>query len=114
MAAIPNLDLQANSGNAIAAPTYVDARVLAAATSESIPIPTLGAGTQKAAYARFSGNTPFYVNFNGGTAATPAADIADGTSSVLNPPGIIYVGRCPANIGIIAPAGGIVTIEWFM
>jgi hypothetical protein len=60
------------------APTYVDARVLAANVSETHTIPT-GAG-----FVLFASTCNFYAK-PGASAAVPAADVTDGTGSELNP-----------------------------
>lgn len=85
--------------------TWVDARVLGIATAEVHTVPT-GAN-----FVRMSGNLDFYANF-GAAAAVPAADVTDGTSSILNPSGIYPVGDV-TTIGLISPAATIVTLEFF-
>lgn len=56
----------------------VNAYVLSG-TAKSITVPS---GAQIAV---FSGTSNFFVNFQGGTATVPGADITDGTGSELNP-----------------------------
>jgi hypothetical protein len=60
------------------APTYVNARVLAAGVSETSTMP---ADTRLVI---FSANCDFYAS-PGASAAVPAADVTDGTASELNP-----------------------------
>jgi hypothetical protein len=60
------------------APTYVNARVLAAGVSETALMP---AGTR---FVVFSSECNFYAK-PGAAAAVPGADITDGTASELNP-----------------------------
>lgn len=86
-------------------PSYVDARVLAATTNESVTVPT------GAKYVVFSSNcAAFYVE-NGGTAAIPAADVTDGTGSELNPSGYFIDGV--SSFGIISPTTCIVTMAFY-
>lgn len=87
--------------------TFVDARVLAATTNETVTKPT------GARFLRMRGTTPFWVNFASGTAAIPGADVTDGSSSVYNPDGeMIYVGDI-ATFGIIAAAISAISLEWW-
>lgn len=82
----------------------VDARVLAAGVAESHTVP---AGAMRVL---FSGTADFYVKFNG-TAAVPAADVTNGTGSILNPTlrGLSGVGT----IGVISPVACVVTMEFY-
>jgi hypothetical protein len=88
---------------------WVDARVLAAATAEAHTVPT---GAKRVL---FSANCDFFALFNAtaaaGTAATPAADITDGTSPELNP--VVRDLSGVAEISLISAAGGIVTMRFF-
>jgi len=83
---------------------YVDARVLGVAIAESHTIPT------GAKYVMFSANGDFYANF-AGAAAIPAADVTNGTASILNPQ-LRAIGAATA-IGLISPAACIVTMEFY-
>ena len=67
------------------APTYVQARVLAANTAETIAFP---AGTN---IAIFSATCNFYASTTI-PAAVPAADVTDGTASELNPSAWYFAG----------------------
>lgn len=80
------------------APTYVQARVLAAGVSETVTLP---AGTRIAV---FSATCNFYAK-TGATAAVPAADIADGTASELNPTAWYYSNAATATqtVSVITP-----------
>lgn len=87
---------------------YIDARVLAANTSEAHAIP---AGAR---HVNFVANGDFYAKFaaNTGTIAIPSGDITDGSSPSLNT-GIRLI---PDGIGfilLIAPAATIVTLEFW-
>lgn len=85
----------------------VDARVLAASTAESASIP---AGAR---FVRLTGAAAFYANFSA-TAAIPAADIVNGSSSILIPSSALF--EIPAGateISLIAAAIGVITLEWF-
>jgi hypothetical protein len=85
-------------------PNYVDARVLAANVAESHTVPT---GAKKVL---FSATGNIYVKF-GGTAAVPAADVTDGTASMLNP--VLVEIDYATTIGIIAPADCVCTLSFF-
>ena len=86
------------------APTWIDARVLAANVAESHTLPT------GALWVVFSANCNFYANPNG-TAAVPAADVTDGTGSELNPSAWRIVGQTA--ISFIAPTTCIVTMAYY-
>lgn len=60
------------------APTYVDARVLAATVSETHTLPST------ARLVLFAADCNFYAKA-GASAAVPAADVTDGTAAELNP-----------------------------
>lgn len=83
---------------------YVNASVLAAGVAEVITIPT------DAQTVLFSSTGNFYANSNA-AASVPAADITDGTSSILNPSG--WVVEAADTIGIIASDDCVVTLEFF-
>jgi hypothetical protein len=72
-----------NPSNIRSAPTYVQARVLAAGVSETITLP---AGTRLVI---FSSTCNFFAK-TGASAAVPAADVTDGTASELNPTAWYY------------------------
>lgn len=75
---IPGDAAARNSTHIRSAPTYVQARVLAANVAESITLP---AGTKIAV---FSATCNFYASTTV-PATVPAADVTDGTASELNP-----------------------------
>jgi len=86
---------------------YVAARVLAATTAEVHTIPT------GAKNVRFTGTVPFFINF-GAAAAIPAADITDGTASLLILTGRIFaIPSGVTTIGLIASANCTVTMEFY-
>jgi len=66
------------SSNIRPAPTYIDTRVLGAASSETHTVPT------GARFVLFSADCNFYAKV-GASAAVPAADVTDGTGSEQNP-----------------------------
>ena len=86
------------------APTYINARVLAANVAESFTVPT------GAVRVIFGSNCVFYAR-TGGTAAVPAADVTDGTGSFPNPTG--YGLRDATTISVIAPTTCIVAAAFF-
>lgn len=85
--------------------TYVDVRVLAANTAETVTVPA-GANC-----VFMSGNGIYYVRADGSAATIAAADITDGTGSSVSPSFALV---SPAQtFSIIAPAATIVSFEWF-
>lgn len=94
------------SSYALTPSDYVDARVLAASVAKQHTIPT-GAN-----WVVFSSDSDFYAKFGTNpTAAIPAADVTDGTSSVLNPT-VRYVNGV-AKISLIAAIATVVTMEFY-
>lgn len=87
------------------APSYIDARSLAATTNETVTIPAL------ATKVIFSANGDFYANPNSGTAAVPG-DVTDGTASELNPIGYSNL-VAGGTFGLIAPVATIVTMAFY-
>jgi len=94
------------SSNIRPAPTYIDARVLAAGVAETHTMPA------NARFILFSANCDFYVNPNG-TAAVPAADVTTGVGSELNP-AAYYFSSPPTSISIISPVTCIVTMAIYL
>ena len=84
---------------------WVDAKVLAAGVAESITVPT------DAKMVIFSANNDFYINSSGGTAATPSADVSDGSASELNPSVRYVYGQ--GTISIISPYTRIITLSYY-
>lgn len=84
-------------------PEYVDARVLAANTSEAFTTPA------NADWFLISGDGGFYI-IRGATAAVPAADVTDGTASFYVPAGFQCKVPRSTQIAVIATATRIVTI----
>jgi hypothetical protein len=87
---------------------HVDARVLAATTSEAHEIP------EGARWVNFSANADFYARFqeDGTAIAIPSADVTDGTAPVLNM-GAREIPEGATHIVMIAPAATIVTLEFW-
>jgi hypothetical protein len=77
-------------------PAYVNARVLAAAVAETITPPA------NSRFVVFAANCNFYVKVGGSAAATPAADITDGSASELNP-SAYYLNPASPSISVITP-----------
>ena len=84
------------------APTYVDARDLAANTNETHTVP---AGAD---FVIFSGSGDFYARKNG--AAAVPGDVTDGTASELNPKA--WSLEDTTSIGLIAPSACKVTLTF--
>ena len=85
------------------APTYIDARDLAATTNETHTVP---AGAD---YVTFSGDGDFYAKPNG--AAAVPSDVTDGTASELNP--VIWDLNGVTSIGLISPVARKVTLSFY-
>lgn len=83
---------------------YNNARVLAANTAEDITVPT------GAKWAIFSANGDFYARV-GGTATVPAADVTDGTASMLNP--TLRNVEGVTTISVIASEARVVVVGFF-
>lgn len=85
--------------------SYVCDQVLAANVAETITAPS------DADFVIFSYTaTPFYIRV-GGAAAVPAADVTDGTGSIVSPT-YRRVDR-GASISVISPNAGVLSMEWF-
>ena len=85
------------------APTYIDARDLAANTNETHTVP---AGAEAVA---FSSDGDFYAKPNG--AAAVPGDVTDGAASELNPEAWDLTGV--TTIGLIAPSARKVTLSFY-
>lgn len=88
------------------APSYIDARVLAASTNESHTIPV------GARYVVFSATCAAFYARLAGTATVPAGDVTDGTASELNPAAWL-LSPVSTSIGLIAPTACTVTMSWY-
>lgn len=88
---------------------YIDYRVLAASTAETITHPT------SAIRAVLIPNQDVYVNNQGAAAAVPAADITDGTGPVFIPAGTARAFEVVAagTLSIICATTAVVAIEYF-
>jgi hypothetical protein len=113
MAAMKSLKLVRDRSGAVIpnstqAPGYVDIRVLAANTAESHTVP---AGA-KFVLITVTGNT--FINI-GGTAAVAAADVTNGSASLLmvNTAPRLFALNGAAAIGVIASAIQTVVLEFF-
>ena len=82
---------------------YVDAKSLAANTAETITVPA------DAKAVLFSSTGNFYAKH--GAAATIPGDVSDGSAAVLNPSG--WVVTAADEIGVIAPADCVLTLEYY-
>lgn len=87
------------------APTYVDARVLAANTAETQAVPTT------ARWVLFSSTCNFYANPS--TTATVPADTTNGTASELNPAAWYLGVGTVTSISVIADATCVITMSFY-
>lgn len=70
-------------GGALAAPTYIDARLLATAgTAETVTVPT---GAAIVIFTPLYEDTVFFARYDGTAASSPSGDVSDGTASEPNP-----------------------------
>lgn len=95
---------------------WVTNHSLTAAAAKTITVP---AGAR---WVIFSAQANLWVNFNGGTAVVPSADVTDGSGSYYNPPAV-YVGAVSANgvlypalatISVISDTTWVLTVMWYM
>ena len=89
------------------APTFIDARVLAASANESHTVPT------NARWVIFSSNCAAFYAKTGGTATVPAGDVTDGSASELNPAGWLLA-TTTTSIGLISPTACTITMSWYL
>lgn len=105
-ATVPNLEVLSDRSFALGAPTYVDNIVLVANTAQTITVPT------GATVGIFSANGDFYVNWTT-AASVPSVNVTGGGGQELNPT-VRYLARVTGSISMVAPAGTIVSIAWFV
>jgi hypothetical protein len=100
-----------------AASQFITNHSLTANTAKTITVP---AGAR---WVNFSPRANLWVNFNGGTAVIPSADVTDGSGSYYNPPmfyiGALYAGGVttyPAltTISVISDTTWVLTAMWYM
>lgn len=84
--------------------TYIDVRVLPAATKRDHDTPS-GAN-----YVLFSANGDFYYKRNGG-AVVPSSDVTNGSGPELNPT-IRYIGGS-TTISLISPSSCVITMAFY-
>lgn len=97
---------------------YVDNRVLAASVAETVTKPT-GTVAQTYNSCVITTNADIWIRRDG-TAAVPAADVTDGTGSILLPAGSSRVmdfaddgGTILATFSMISSGAALVSMEWF-
>ena len=96
-------------GGALAAPTYIDARVLATAgTAETVTVPT---GACIVIFTPLYNNTVFFARYDGSAAAAPSADVSDGSGSEINP--VARDIRNVATFSLVSPMAGATIIMAF-
>lgn len=100
-----NMETRKFDYGALRYPGYIQARVLAASTAESITVPT------NATFVVFSANCDFYVSYDADTAVVPSADVDDGTSNELNPT-VRYVGGL-TTLSVISATACILTASFY-
>ena len=85
---------------------WVDAKVLAAGVAETITVPAA------AKIVVFSADKNFYVNSCGGTAAVPAADVADGSAAELNPSVRYVYGQ--GTMSVVSAEACVLTLSYYI
>lgn len=99
-----------NSGRAPS--TFINARVLAANTAETVTAPTFVTYPSAKALGVFSANcSNWYYNVTA-AAAVPAADVTDGGAAGRAPVSLILAQG--GTVSIVADATCIVTTEWYV
>lgn len=88
------------------APTYIDARVLAAGVAETHTIP---AGVNWVIFS--SDCQPSFFARSGASVAVPAADVTNGTAGEMNPSAWRFFGE--TQISLIAPSACTVTMAFY-
>lgn len=104
-AVLRNMEVRQFAYGALRAPAYIQARVLAASTAESITVPT------NATFVAFSANCDFYVSYDSDTAVVPGADVDDGTSNELNPT-VRYIAGL-SSLSVISPTTCVITAAFY-
>lgn len=105
-AVLRNMEVRRFDYGALRYPGYIQARVLAANTAESITVPT------NARYVVFSGNCPdYYVSYDADTAIVPNADVDDGTSNEYAPTVRFISGL--TSLSVISPTACILTASFY-
>lgn len=99
--------------DAVRAPsTFINVRVLAANTAETVTAPTFATYPSAKAIGVFSANcSNWYYNVTT-TATVPAADVTDGSASGRSPVALKMAQA--GTVSIIADATCIVTTEWYV
>jgi hypothetical protein len=78
--------------------------------AQTISVPTDASGNYPKVV-NFSGSGNFYVNFSGGAATVPNANVTGGGGSILNPGARSIVGI--TSFSIICPVACVVSLEWY-
>ena len=97
-------------GGALAAPTYIDWRVLGTAgTAETVTVPS---GAAIVIFTPLYEDTVFFARYDGSAATTPStSDVSDGTGSEVNP--LIRDIRNLATFSLVSPQAGATIIMAF-
>ena len=96
-------------GGALAAPTYIDARVLATAgTAETVTVPS---GAAIVIFTPLYEDTVFFARYDGSAAAAPSGDISDGSGSEPNP--MVRDVRNVATFSLVSPQAGATIVMLF-
>jgi hypothetical protein len=99
-------------GSARTPSTFVNARVLAANTAETVTAPTFASFPSARAIGVFSAScSNWYYNVTA-TASVPAADVTDGGASGRGPVALVMAQG--ATLSIVADATCVVTTEWYV
>jgi hypothetical protein len=109
MGDLPSFSVIDTPDGALAAPTYIDARKLAAGAAETVTKP---AGATIVVFKPKFEDTIFYVRWDGSVAAEPGGDVSDGSASEPNP----YVRAIPGidTFSIVSPqADAIITMLFY-
>ena len=107
----PGVELQIRDASR-APSTYINARVLAANTAETVTAPTFATYPSAKALGIFNATCSNWYYSVTGTAAAPAADVTDGGAAGRAPVALKMAQG--ATLSIVADATCIVTTEWYV
>ena len=92
--------------------TFINARVLAANTAETVTAPTFATYPSARAIGLFSGSCSNWYYSATGTAAVPVADVTDGGAAARSP--IALTMAQGGTISVVADATCVLTTEWYV
>lgn len=119
MGDIPSFRDRQIYGGALAAPTYIDVKVLGTAgTAETVDLAAIetATGVKPAIviFTRLYDGTVFFARYDGTAATVPSGDITDGTGSEINPVARDVRNLPSASFSLVSPqAGAIIQMAFY-